>query len=315
VGSHVEGGRSKGGLKAALYVLLKAALYVPVILLALAGPAHAQSWQIGTAPTFLTGTYGADEQTEIFYAPVTAKRLFKDGDVTVVVPYLCVTGTAGVTIVGESPIRTGGAGTTTTAVTSPTRPGASGTRDPAATTSRTTATTATTTATPSLGTQRACGLGDVVVRGRYYLLDERRWYPTIALRAHVKAPTADDERGLGTGHPDEGVGIEITRTIGRGLSAMADGGYTFIGQPEGVEFNRPWWYDVGLGQDLVRGVVNVSLFFEQYQAIVPGLPNAQDVLVALTLKSRGWQAQLAAQVGASEGAAERGSTVGISRRF
>lgn len=313
MGNHVEGGLFEGGLKAALYVLLKAALCV--LLLISASSAHAQSWQVGTAPSFLTGSYGGDAKTDIFYAPITAKRLFKDGDVTVVVPYLCVTGTAGVTIVGESPIRTGGAGATTTAVTSPTRPGASGTRGAATTTSRTTATTPTTMATPSPGMQRECGLGDVVVRGRYYVLDERRWYPTIALRAHIKAPTADDERGLGTGRPDEGVGIEITRTVGSGLSVMADGGYTFIGQPEGVAFNRPWWYDVGLGQDFARGVVNVSVFFEQYQAIVPGLPNAQDVLVALTLKSRGWQAQLAAQVGASEGAAERGFTVGLSRRF
>jgi len=310
VGNHVEGGLLQGGLKAALYVLLEAALWV---LLVSASSAHAQSWQVGTSPSFLTGSYGGDAQTEIFYAPVTAKRLFKDGDLTVVVPYLCVTGTVGVTIVGESPIRTGG-GTTTTTVTSPTRPGAaSGTRDTGTSTSRTTAGTSTPAAAPTV--QRSCGLGDVVVRGRYYVLDERRWYPTIALRAHLKAPTADDERGLGTGRPDEGVGVEITRTIGGGLSVMADGGYTFIGQPDGVEFNRPWWYDVGLGQDLARGVVNVSVFYEQYQAIVPGLPNAQDVLVALTLKNRGWQAQIAAQVGASEGAAERGFTVGISRRF
>ena len=302
MGSHVEGGL-KGGLKAALYVLLISA-----------SSAHAQSWQVGTAPSFLTGTYGSDVPTDIFYAPVTAKRLFTDGDLTVVVPYLCVTGAAGVTIVGESPIRTGGAGATTTRVTSPARPGASGTRDAGTTTSRSTTTSTTTTAT-SPAVQRACGLGDVVLRGRYYVLDERRWYPTIALRAHVKAPTADDERGLGTGRPDEGVGVEMTRSIGGGLSAMADGGYTFIGRPDGLELNRPWWYDVGVGQDLARGAVNVSVFFEQYQAIVPGLPNARDVLAALTLKGRGWQAQFAAQVGASDGAAERGLTVGISRRF
>jgi hypothetical protein len=303
----VEGGLKRllqGGLKTALYVLLLSAT-----------SAHGQTWQVGTAPSFLSGSYGGDAKTDIFYAPVTAKRLFKDGDFTIVVPYLCVTGTAGVTIVGESPIRTGGAGASTTTVTSPTRPGASGTRDAGTTTSRSTTTTTPTTPAAAAAVQRACGLGDVVVRGRYYVLDERAWYPTIALRAHVKAPTADDERGLGTGRPDEGIGAEITRTLGGGLSVMADGGYTFIGQPEGLELNRPWWYDVGLGQDLARGVVNVSVFFEQYQAIVPGLPNARDVLVALTLKSRGWQTQLAAQVGASDGAAERGFTVGISRRF
>ena len=55
----------------------------------------------------------------------------------------------------------------------------------------------------------ACGIGDIIVRGRYYLLDERGWLPTIAVRAHVKAPTASAERGLGTGRPDEGVGVEV----------------------------------------------------------------------------------------------------------
>ena len=286
----------EGGLKRALQGGLRTALYV---LLLSASTAHGQSWQIGTAPSFLTGSYGSDEATDIFYAPITAKRLFKDGDFTVVVPYLCVTGTAGVTIVGDSAIRTG----TTTARDVPARPARGSAAAPAA------------PAAPAITVQRQCGLGDVVLRGRYYVLDERSWYPTVALRAHLKTPTADADRGLGTGRPDEGIGVEVTRTLGGGLSVMADGGYTFLGRPDGVEFIRPWWYDVGLGQDLARGAVNVSVFFEECQAIVPGLPNARDVLAAFTLKGRGWQAQLAAQLGASEGAAERGFTVGISRRF
>jgi hypothetical protein len=279
----------EGGLKTALYILLFATC------------ADAQTWQVGTAPSFLTGSYGGDTHTEIFYAPVTAKRVFKNGDFTAVVPYLCVTGATGVTIVGDSAIRTGSTGTIGTRDAAATRPARGSTTTPPA--------------APTATVQRQCGLGDVVLRGRYYLLDERAWFPTIAVRAHIKTPTADADRGLGTGRPDEGIGLEVTRSIGAGLSAMADGGYTVIGQPEGMEFNRPWWYDVGLGQDLARGAVNVSVFFEEYQAIVPGLPNARDVLAALTLKGRGWQAQLAAQFGASDGAAERGLTVGISRRF
>lgn len=273
-----------------------------VALLAIASSARAQTWQVGTAPSFLTGTYGTGAHTDIFYAPITAKRMFTDGDFTLVVPYLCVTGATGVTIVGDSAIRTG-----TTSI---------GTRDASATRpSRGSAATPPAAASPAPTVQRQCGLGDIVLRGRYYLLDERAWLPTVAVRAHLKTPTADADRGLGTGRPDEGVGVEVTRSIARGLSAMADGGYTFMGRPEGLELNRPWWYDVGLAQDLARGAVNVSVFFEEYQAIVPGLPNARDVLAALTLKGRGWQAQLATQLGASDGAAERGFTVGISRRF
>ena len=107
-------------------------------------------------------------------------------------------------------------------------------------------------------------MGDIVVRGRYYVVDERGWIPTVAIRAHVKAPTADADKGLGTGRPDEGVGLEISRTFGRGFMAMIDGGYTVIGQPSGVEYNNNWWYDVGIGQNLGSDAVNLSVFFTEY---------------------------------------------------
>ena len=108
-----------------------------------------------------------------------------------------------------------------------------------------------------------CGLGDVIVRGRYYVVDERGWAPTVAVRAHFKAPTASAEAGLGTGRPDEGVGLEVSRLIGGGFMAMVDGGYTLIGKPDGVDFNNRWWYDVGAAQSLAGGVANVSVFFEE----------------------------------------------------
>ena len=158
-------------------------------------------------------------------------------------------------------------------------------------------------------------MGDVIVRGRYYLLDERAWFPTIAVRGHVKAPTASAERGLGTGRPDEGVGLEVSRTIAGGAVAMVDGGYTAIGQPAGVVYNNNWWYDVGIGQD-VRKVVNLSVFFEEYRAIVPGLENPRDVLAAVSVTgASGWRFQVSGEFGLSDGAPDHGVTFGASRRF
>jgi hypothetical protein len=103
--------------------------------------------------------------------------------------------------------------------------------------------------------------GDIVVRGRYFVLDERGWLPTIAIRAHVKAPTADATTGLGTGRLDQGVGIDVSRSLGAGAMLMVDGGYTVIGQPAGVEYNNNWWYDVG--RPRLGGVVSLSAFFEE----------------------------------------------------
>ena len=96
---------------------------------------------------------------------------------------------------------------------------------------------------------------------------------------------------------------------------MLDGGYTVIGQPAGVAYDNNWWYDVGIGRDLARGVVNLSVFFEEDRAIVPGLHNARDVLAAVMLKGRGWRLQMGAQIGLSEGAPAFGITLGASRRF
>ena len=97
---------------------------------------------------------------------------------------------------------------------------------------------------------------------------------------------------------------------------MVDTGYTIIGKPVDVEFNNNWWYDVGVGRDLANGVVNLSAFFEEYRAIVPGLANARDVLTAVSLSGAGgWRVQVSGQFGLSDGAPDRGFTFGASRRF
>jgi hypothetical protein len=96
---------------------------------------------------------------------------------------------------------------------------------------------------------------------------------------------------------------------------MADGGYTVIGEPAGVQYNNNWWYDVGIGQD-IKTIVNLSVFFEEYRAIVPGLENARDVLAAVSVAGGGgWRIQTSVEFGLSDGAPEHGIMFGASRRF
>jgi hypothetical protein len=289
------------------------------LLLALPPLAHAQGekWQVGSLPSFSSGNYGTDTRTEVLHTPISARRLFTDGDLTLVFPFTCIRGNGAVTVVGGSPVRTDTtgdrAGTTTTRTGSTTtgRPG---------TTTDSNQTSAGTTVPPRTGTSvpvaTSCGHGDIIVRGRYYIVDERGWLPTIALRGHAKVPTAAAASGLGTGRPDEGIGIEVSRTFANRTTLMVDGGYTVIGQPAGVEFNNTTWYDVGIGQDLAGGVLNVSVFFEEYSAIVPGLASARDILASLTIKAAaGWRFQVSGEVGLSDGASDHGLMLGASRRF
>lgn len=286
-------GQGREGLP--LIVALLMLLVTPTV-----GRAQDGRWQFGSAPSFSSGKYGTDTRTEVLHTPITARRLFDDGDVTFVFPITCIWGDGGVTVVNGSPVRQ--------------QRLANSAAGRAATSGRTTA-LAPAAAADSSASARSCGMGDIVARGRYYLLDERAWLPTIAVRGHVKAPTASAERGLGTGRPDEGIGLEVSRTIAGGATAMVDGGYTVIGKPAAVAYHNNWWYDVGLGQD-VRKVVNLSVFFEEYRAIVPGLSNARDVLAAVSvIGSGGWRVQVSGEFGLSDGAPDHGVTVGASRRF
>jgi hypothetical protein len=309
----IAGGRSHaalpaGRVDAAVGPLHRASLHRTVdvalsLLLLLATPSIVWSqtgrWQVGTASSYSTGRYEADRPTSVVYTPTTARRLFADGDITLVFPFTCIKGDAGVTVVSGSPVRTDrGTGSTGGSTE---RPGAAGE-----------ATRVSTEAAPV----SACGMGDIVVRGRYYVIDERNWMPTVAIRAHVKAPTASASRGLGTGRPDEGVGVEVSRSLARGFVLMADGGYTFVGKPAEARYQNTWWYDAGVSQDLANGRVNLSVFFEEYQAILPGAVSARDVLASVMLRgATGWRIQLSGQFGMSEGAPDHGLMVGASRRF
>ena len=264
------------------------ALLMLAITPAASGAADEQ-WQLGSTPSFSSGKYGTDTRTEVLQTPITARRLFDRGDVTLVFPFICIWGDGVVTVVNGSPVRQ-------QRIAAANRGGRTAGSPIAA---------------------RNCGMGDIVVRGRYYLLDQHGWMPTIAVRAHVKTPTASAERGLGTGRPDEGAGLEGSRIFARGTIAMVDGGYTVIGKPEGVDFANNWWYDVGIGQNVgANGAVNLSVFFEEYRAIVPGLENARDVLATVSLKgANGWRVQVSGELGVSEGAPDHGITFGASRRF
>jgi hypothetical protein len=292
-------GQGRAALPALVMVMLTAA--------AAPGAAADERWQVGTAPSFLSGTYGGDTRSDVLYTPITARRLFADGDATLVFPFMCVRGGGNVAIVNGAPAPIQGARTGGSARDgSPDRSIADA--------SRTTRDVAVAPDTAAAG--NACGLGDIVIRGRYFVADERGWLPTVALRAHLKLPTADAARGLGTGRADEGVGVEVSRSVTGGFMAMVDGGFTAIGKPAGADYQDTWWYDVGIGKSLAGDIVNVSVFFEEYRAIVAGVPDARDVLAAVTIKGAGgWRIQAAAEFGLSDGSPDHGITLGASRRF
>ncbi len=239
-----------------------------------------ENWQVGVSPNYSSGNYGTNSRTNILYMPFSLRRIFEAGDLTLIVPYIRITSTGNVTLVGGVPNRTGRLRSVRT---------------------------------PVRVTEK--GLGDVILQGRYYILDERDVLPTVALTARVKAPTAAADKGLGTGEWDEGVGAEISKRFAGRWVGFFDLGYTVIGKPAGVTLRNQWNYDVGLGYNFTKALLG-SVFYEEWRALVPGTVNPRDFLFSVTYKAAPTvRFNVALETGLSDGAPDYGVTAGLSVRF
>ena len=252
-------------------------------------PDQTPKWQVGVSAYYSTGTYGTGSRTDILSIPLSIRRIFDDGDVTLIIPYLSVTGDCDVTLISGVPNKTGG--------TCPTRTTPSG---------RTRTTVTRTTQT---------GIGDVLLQGRYFILDEKDFLPTIALLARIKIPTADRDRGLGTGEFDEKLGVQLSKTLTEKWMAFADVGYTFIGSPPGVDLQNQWNYDVGAGYYFTPALLG-SVYYEEWTAVVSGFDNPRDLYFDATYTmTPAFRLNAGFLVGLSSGAPDYGLIGGASIRF
>jgi hypothetical protein len=251
-----------------------------------------EKWQVSFTPSYLSGDYGQGSTTTITYLPLSFQRLFRDGDISLVIPWVSLTGDCSVTLLSGVPNVTSGQ----CGESHPQRgrKKRASTPDPIVTNS---------------------GLGDIVLRGRYYVLDEGVGLPEIAVTARLKIPTADADKGLGTGEFDEGFGIEMTRTLVGDWVGFVDAGFTFIGKPPGIDLRNQWYYDVGLGYNFTKALT-ASLYYEEWRALLDGFQNPQDLLFSLGYThSPALRMNLSTQIGLSDGAPSYGLTGGVSVRF
>ena len=159
------------------------------------------------------------------------------------------------------------------------------------------------------------GLGDVLLKASYVLLDEKPFLPEIAPYVKIKFPTADKDRGLGTGEYDETIGVDLSKQLIGPLSAYVTVAYTFIGSPPGTDFSNSFGWSVGAAYTLIPSL-SFFAFLDGSTAISPGQADPLELRVGAeyrlfkALKFTG-----AVTRGLSNGSADWGISAGLTARF
>ncbi len=191
-------------------------------------PAQASAQSDGTEISFsagrsyLTGDFGADQDTDIFFAPATIEFTGDRFRFVGTVPYIRIEG-PGIVVVGAGGpiiIRPPGGGVTTES-----------------------------------------GIGDVVLSA-YYLIDPgSEAMPYFEIGGTIKLPTANENKGLGTGKTDFAAHLEIFKELEGGTTPFATVGYRFRGDPSGLNLKNSIYALAGASfpvSDAVKGGVSVE---------------------------------------------------------
>ncbi len=109
--------------------------------------------------------------------------------------------------------------------------------------------------------------------------------------------------------------MELTKSLETRWLAYLDGGYNFIGDAPGTDFRNQCWYDIGIGYDVTDNL-HMSVFYEEYRALVNTVNNVRDLLVvAHYVVIDRVHVTGSALVGLSNGASNYGFGAGIRLQF
>src|SRR5262249_37253016 len=124
------------------------------------------------------------------------------------------------------------------------------------------------------------GLGDTLVRGRVFLLNESTTRPAVTPFARVKIPTAPANPGLGTGKTDYGFGVEVDKQVSR-ILLFGDLGYTVTGKVAGLNLQNRTSGSLGVGGRLSESMV-LSGSLDWRRSIVRGNENPTELVGVMT---------------------------------
>lgn len=160
------------------------------------------------------------------------------------------------------------------------------------------------------------GLGDVLARGQVWALKGTARRPWVGILGEVKLPTADEEKGLGTGETDFRAGTRIIQNIGR-TSLLFDASYTVLGDPDNFDFENI----VRIGAGVAQPIGSRHQLFGYLENRTHPIPGRDDRLILMIGDSarfgerRRIRFSATALAGLSDTAADWGLVFSLGRQF
>jgi hypothetical protein len=159
------------------------------------------------------------------------------------------------------------------------------------------------------------GLGDVLLKASYVLLDEKPLLPEITPYVKIKFPTADKDRGLGTGEFDETIGVDLSKQLIGPLYGYVTVAYTFVGSPPGADFHNSFGWSVGAAYTVIP-TLSFFAFVDGSTAIAPGQADPVELRVGAEFRLlKALKLTGAVTRGLTDGAADWGLSAGLTLRF
>jgi hypothetical protein len=157
------------------------------------------------------------------------------------------------------------------------------------------------------------GMGDIILRGGRVFIPEGDGGFSLDGALAVKLPTADKNKGLGTGEPDYGAFISGHQRFDKTKLSLLTG-YIKVGEPSSVTYNDVYLYGIGISQIINSTELYTS--FEGRRAMIPGQKNPQEINVGFFCAlNTDYAVKGNTFAGLNKGGPDFGLSVGVVRWF
>ncbi|MBN1674446.1 MAG: transporter [Kiritimatiellae bacterium] len=241
-------------------------------------PAHAVSVKVYAAADYSAGEYGSATVTHMLYVPLTAKVDFRAVAAKLTVPYLQVWNEGGpVTLVGDTPEEV-----------------------------------VVVSEEYAAGYEEA-GLGDIIGSVSWLAPPLLKGTVFVDVTAKAKLPTADAERGLGTGEADYSAQLDATKVMAN-LLLLGTLGYKVPGEPPGMALDAAFYGTLGAGY-VFHPRLTAGLLTDLRQATLPDGDAPLELTAYLSAKLTGnWSLLTYAVKGFSDASPDYALGIQVSYR-